>query len=194
MIASCIDFIKTPNGETFDIIVDKVALSRTRQNLLFENLAKFNKACDKNQIDNGLEFLLKNNVKGFSGADIGLLVGGMAIIGILLNIIPIMRELIFFFYYSRVRVSDYFDIQSDLLQMNAYNLESNESIDKQKRVVIVKKQFKIVDLFRKISRTISISNKECEVKSSKELSEDNRKYKSDEMYDSIPDSASSALF
>jgi len=194
MIASCIDFIKTPTDETFDVIVDKLSLTRTKQNLLFDNLAKFNKACDKNQIDNGLEFLLKNNIKNFTGVDIGLVAGGLAIIGILLNIIPIIRELIFFFYYSKVRVSDYFDIQANLLQMNAYNLQSNEELNKEDRDRISKKQFKIVDLFRKASNAIAISNKECEVKATKDLSDDNKKYKTNELSDSIPDSASSALF
>lgn len=194
MIASCIDFIKSPTDETFDIVVDKAALAKSKQNLLFTNLIKFNKACDHRQIDNSLEFLIKNNIKGFTGVDIGIIAGGMAIVGILLNIIPIIRELIFFFYYSRVRVSDYFNIQADLLQINAYNVQNNEIMKKDDRDRIAKKQFKIVDLFRKISNKISISNKECEVKATKELVATNKKYRTDELSDSIPDSASSALF
>jgi len=51
-----------------------------------------------------------------------------------------------------------------------------------------------VDLFRKASNAIAISNKECEVKATKDLSDDNKKYKTNELSDSIPDSASSALF
>lgn len=194
MIASCIEFIKSPKEETFDVIIDRAAVKRTNQNLLFNNLSKFNKACNKNQIDSSLEFLTKNNVKNFAGVDIGVIAGGMAIIGILFNIIPIMRELIFFFYYSRVRVSDYFDIQADLLQMNAYNVENNETLDKEKRDSISKKQYKIADIFRRIANKIAISNKESEVKATKDLQNENKKYKIDDVTDTMPDSASSALF
>ena len=194
MIASCIEFIKSPKEETFDVIIDRAAVKRTNQNLLFNNLSKFNKACNKNQIDSSLEFLTKNNVKNFTGVDIGVIAGGMAIIGILFNIIPIMRELIFFFYYSRVRVSDYFDIQADLLQMNAYNVENNETVDKEMRDSISKKQYKIADIFRRIANKIAISNKESEVKATKDLQNENKKYKIDDVTDTMPDSASSTLF
>lgn len=195
MISSCIDFIKSPSEETFNIIIDKGSLIRTKQNMLFTNLTKFNAACDRGQIDSGLEYILKNGTKGTLTESVtGVVASGLVVITILLNILPIIRELIFFFYYSRVRVSDYFDIQADLLQMNAYNVKSNDTMNKAQRDKISKKQFTIVDLFRKISRKIAISNKECEVKATKEISSTNKKYKTTDLSDTLPDSAASALF
>ncbi|MGL5327853.1 MAG: hypothetical protein ACRDD7_01205 [Peptostreptococcaceae bacterium] len=194
LVSSCIEFIKAPNQEEFQIVLDNVGLTKTKSNLLFSNLSKFNDCCNKKQIDNCLEVIIKNNTKNLTGIEVGTVVGGIALAGLILNIIPILRELIFFFYYSRTRVSDYFDIQADLLQMNAYNLQSSNNMNKSERDRIVKKQMKIVDLFRKMSNKISISVKDSENKASKEIVDDNKKVKTTEILDSMPDSASSALF
>lgn len=195
MISSCIEFVKSPNKDSFDVEIDKVALKKTKDNVLFDNLRKFNEACRKGQIDKTIDFIIKNRVKNFTGAEVGLIVGGIALIGIILNIIPILRELIFFFYYSRVKMSDYFEVQADLLQMNAYNVESNTAIDKEDKKKIVKKQMKIVDTFRKIANAIGIDNKSSEVKATKEISKtSNEKYKYTDLNDSLPDSVASEIF
>lgn len=194
LISTCIEFIKLPTNEDFELTLDKVALNKTKQNLLFTNLDKFNNSCAKGEIDNALEFIIKNGAKNFTGAEIGMVAGGLALVGIILNILPILRELVFFFYYSRTRVSDYFDIQADLLQMNAYNLQNSKVKTAEERKRIVAKQMKIVDLFRNLSNKLAISNKESEVKATKEIINTNKQYKTDEVLDSVPDSATSALF
>ena len=195
MISSCIEFVKSPNKDSFDIEVDKVALKKTKDNVLFDNLKKFNESCRKGQLDKTIDFVIKNNVKNFTGYEVGLVLSGIALIGIILNIIPILRELIFFFYYSRVKISDYFDIQADLLQVNAYNVESNSTLSKEERTKIVKKQMKIVDMFRKIANTIGIDNKSSEVKATKEIAKTSKeKYKYSDLNDSLPDSVASSIF
>lgn len=195
LVSTCIEFIKIPSQDEFSVILDKVALTKSKSNLLFNNLEKFNNACDKGQIDNCLEVIIKNNMKNLTGVEVGFVVGGVAMATLLLNIIPILRELIFFFYYSRTRVSDYFDIQADLLQMNAYNVESNETMKKSEREKIAKKQLKIAELFRKLSNKIAVNTKECEVKATKDIIQSNKeKARTTDLMDSIPDSASSALF
>lgn len=195
LVSTCIEFIKIPSQEEFGVILDKVALVKTKSNLLFNNLERFNIACDKKQIDNCLDVVIKNNMKNLTGVEVGFVVGGIAMAGLILNIIPILRELIFFFYYSRTRVSDYFDIQADLLQMNAYAVQNNDTMKKADRERIAKKQMKIVELFRKISNKVAIDTKESEVKATKEIvkSKDD-KVKTSDIMDSVPDSASSALF
>lgn len=195
LVSTCIEFIKIPSQDEFSVILDKVALTKSKSNLLFNNLEKFNTACDKGQIDNCLEVIIKNNMKNLTGVEVGFVVGGVAMAGLLLNIIPILRELIFFFYYSRTRVSDYFDIQADLLQMNAYNVQSNETMKKSEREKIAKKQIKIAELFRKMSNKIAVNTKESEVKATKDIVQANKeKARTADLMDSIPDSASSALF
>ncbi len=195
MISSCIEFVKSPNKDSFDVEIDKVALNKTKDNVLFDNLKKFNESCRKGQVDKSIDFIIKNRVKNFTGAEIGFVVSGIALIGIILNIVPILRELIFFFYYSRVKISDYFEIQADLLQMNAYNVESNVALDKEDKKKITKKQMKIVDTFRKIANVIGIDNKSSEVKATKEIAKASKeKYKYSDLNDSLPDSVASEIF
>lgn len=195
MISSCIEFVKSPNQDSFDVEIDKMALKKTKDNVLFDNLKKFNESCRKGQLDKTINFVIKNNVKNFTGYEVGLVLSGIALIGIILNIIPILRELIFFFYYSRVRISDYFEIQADLLQVNAYNVESNQALNKEDRTRIVKKQMKFVDTFRKIANTIGIDNKSSEVKATKEIAKTSKeKYKYSDINDSLPDSVASEIF
>ena len=64
LISTCIEFIKEPNNETFDVVIDKVSLAKSKENLLFRNLEKFNRACESGQIDQGLEFAIKNFSNG----------------------------------------------------------------------------------------------------------------------------------
>ena len=194
MISSCIEFIKTPNEENFSISVDKVALVKTKQNMLFKNLEKFNDSCKSGQFDNAMDYVIKNNIKGLTGVEAGLIIGGIAVAGLLFQIIPVIRELTFFFYHTRVTISDYFEVQADLLQMNAANVENNSNRPKKDKDSIVKKQLKIADGFRKISNFIGISNKEAEVKATKDITTTTKKYKTSEILDSIPDSATSSLF
>lgn len=192
MIASSIEYIKTPSDETFDTMIDKVSLVRTKDHLLFDNLKKFNVACDKGQIDSCVNAFIKANAKNFTGTTIA--VGSIALVGLLLTIIPIIRELIFFFYYSRTRISDYFDMQSDLLTMNAYNVKNNTTMDKYKRDKIAKKQLSIAKRFRTIANKVQVTSKKAEIDTTKEIQKETKKVKTDELIDTVPDSASSVLF
>jgi hypothetical protein len=92
-----------------------------------------------------------------------------------------------------MRVSDFFDIQADLLQMNAYNVQHNENIDSEKREHIVSKQLKIVELFRKIANKIAINGKKAEVDATKEITNTSKKMKINDISDDVPESVS-ALF
>lgn len=193
LISSCVEYIKMPNKESFEIIVDRTALVKSKDNLLFRNLAKFNEACMKGQIDESINSVMKSMEKGLVG-EYGFLLGGVALVVLITCIIPLLRELIFFFYYSRTRVSDYFEVQANLLQMNVYNLESNKEIDKEKKAKIITKQSKLIDKFRKISRFFAVKVKESENKTDRDISMDNTKYKTDDVLDSMPDSSGTSLF
>lgn len=202
MIATAIEFIKTPNQENFQIVLDKVAYSRTKSNMLYSNLKKFNKSCDSKDFDKAMNHIVDNRLKGIAESygdyqEAAAIATGIAIAAgvlvVLTNIIPLLREMVFFFYYTRMRVSDFFDIQADLLQMNAYNLQNNESTSDEDKEKIVSKQLKISSLFRKIANKISFTVKKAESDSTKEMTKDAKKMKLDDVTDEIPDSVS-ALF
>ena len=171
MIATCIEFIKDPGAENFRIALDKMAYAKTKDHLIYNTLKSFNKSCATKEFDKAMEAILKASTKNFAA---GAILGGIAIsvLGIILVLIPVLRELIFMFYYLRVKISDFFDIQADLLQMNAYAIEANTTLSPTERKKVMAKQLKYVEQFRKISNTVAIEMKKAEVASDKEKRSD----------------------
>ena len=144
-----------------------------------------------------MEFVInQNSAKNFGGVGLGFAASSMVVsLGLILLVIPIIRELIFFFYYSRTKVADYFDMQADLLQMNAYNIENNLTKEVKNKKEVAKRQKSVADSFRKIANLIKIQNKTGANKTTQEIKKiDSKKYKQDEVLDNIPDSANSVLF
>ena len=209
MVSMCVDFVKSPSQDTMQIMIDKSALTKSKGHLLFKNLESFNEAYRKGQVTKAMEHVLdeavskktmdtsKKNFLGFGiytgGAAVAAVVG---VAGLLFCIIPIIRELIFLFFYYRVRISEFFDVQADLLQVSAYNVENNRlDLNKEERKNISKKQMKVADDFRKIARKIAVDGATAETSASKDIkAEDSKKYKASDVMDELPDSASSALF
>ena len=194
MIATCIEFIKDPGTENFRISLDKVSYAKTKDHMIYNTLKSFNKSCERNEFDKAMEAVLKSSTKNFGGAAIA---GGIAIgvLGTILVLIPVLRELIFMFYYMRMKVSDFFDIQADLLQANAYSIESNKTLDRDEQEKIIAKQLKCVNSFRKISNTFAIDMKKAEISAEKEKkSDDETKMLIDDIDGIDTGSNGSALF
>ena len=220
MIATCIEFIKTPNSDTFQVTLDKVALNKTKNNMLYTNLKRFNKICEDGKFDKVMEEVIQAQIHGgkneaavneaiglgalaagaakvgawLTGGPAGWIVLGISALVLLITaVIPLLRDMVFLFYYARVRVSDFFDIQADLLQMNTFKLQNDPIVPADDKERIINKQMKHVDLFRKIANKISYTNKEAEVKATREITADSKKMKLSDVSDEIPDSVS-ALF
>jgi hypothetical protein len=210
MVSMCVDFVKSPSQDTMQIMIDKSALTKSKGHLLFKNLESFNDAYRKGQIEKAMNHVLNDAIskktidsskKNFIGG-IGIYSGGAAVAavigvaGLLFCIIPIIRELIFLFFYYRVKISDFFEVQADLLQVNSYNVQNNRlDLTKDERKKISSKQMKVADDFRKIARKIAVDGAQAEKSASKDIkTENSKKYKADEVMDELPDSASSALF
>lgn len=173
MISSCIEFIKSPDNTGFDIALDKVQLKKTKDSLLFKDLAQLNEAFNSGTLPKALDAILRQNTKNFTGTAIV----GIAVVGVILNIIPILRELTYFFFYSRTKVADYFDAQSALLQMNAYNLASKASNSDKDIKEIQSRQLKIADKFKKIANFISVKHSKAEASTNKETKDLEKKLK-----------------
>ena len=209
MVSMCVDFVKSPSQDTIQIMIDKSALTKSKGHLLFKNLESFNEAYNKGQVTKAMESVIEQVVskksidmskKNFLG--FGIYTGGAAVaavigvVGLLFCIIPIIRELIFLFFYYRVRISEFFDVQADLLQVNAYNVQNNRlDLTAAERKAISTKQMKVVEDFRKIAQKIAVDGARAEKSASKDIkTEDSKKYKASDIMDELPDSASSSLF
>lgn len=185
LISSCIEFVKSTDGTGFDIALDRVQLKKTKDALIFRDLKIINNSFENGALPKALDQMLKQNTKNLVGATttITTIAGIGAIIGVILNIIPILRELTYFFFYSRTKVADYFDAQSALLQMNAYNLAAKATDDSKDIQEIQRKQLKIADKFKKIANVIAVKGSKAEVSSEKETKALEKKLKVEDIKD-----------
>lgn len=181
LISTSIEFIKTPNKESFDFVLDKMAYTKNKNYIFFTNLKKFNKACKNGDLDKSINSVIDVRTKHEAAAIAGIGLGGKIAIGLgiaagsigLLLLIPnLLKEIVFVFYHLRVRASDYFNTQADLLEMNAYRVANNTEMDQEKKNRIVEKQTKKVGTLRKIANFFSIKFKKAEVDTNKEIAED----------------------
>ena len=62
LIATTIQFIKDPDTGSFEAALDKIAYNNTRDNLLYEQLIKFNLGCSTGQIDTAISEVYKARV------------------------------------------------------------------------------------------------------------------------------------
>ena len=153
---------------------------------LFVYLNKFNDGCRSGNMKTLIEKLIKVEAKGITGViEFTLMVG--VVIGLLALLVPAMREIIFFFYFLRTKISDFFTLQSEMLNINAAKLDSHG--DKK----IATDQRKWADKFRRISDAVEVDMKDAENKAIKEVkktqAEEKSAYKITDVKDSLPDGA-----
>ena len=183
MIACCIEYVKDPKNDGLTIVMDKTGVAKVKEHLLYENLVKFNEACRTNDIENALRPLIKNRTQNLFGVGGLVLVKGLLIaVPVIIALIPLVKDLVYYFFAARQRVSVYFDIQADLLEMNANELKDNPNIttDADKKSVI-RKQLQVARTFRQIADKLAVEAKTAENKADKEIKKDNKKYRIDDV-------------
>ena len=183
MIACCIEYVKDPKNDGLTIVMDKTGVAKVKEHLLYENLVKFNEACRTNDVENAIRPLIKNRTQNLFGVGGLVLVKGVLIaIPVIIALIPLIKDLVYYFFAARQRVSVYFDIQADLLEMNANELKDNPNIttDADKKSVI-RKQLQVARTFRQVADKLAVEAKTAENKADKEIKKDNKKYRIDDV-------------
>ena len=71
-----------------------------------------------------------------------------------------------------MKFSDYCAIQASLIEMNASNIEYNNTINQEKKNDIIDKQMKWAAAFKKLSNFFAISSKKAEVQAQREIDAD----------------------
>lgn len=187
LISTTIDFIVDPRSKSVEVSIDKVGVRQSKDLLQLNCLIEFNNLCKANKLKKALNDLIKANAKNLVGVSALAIIG--VSIGLVFTIVPIMRELIYYFYYCRASVAEYFETQIAMLSLNAARLETAGDPK------TANEQRKYVDRFRKIADFLSVDAKEAAQKSNKDVEVDKKeKYKIDDVTESLPDSAASSLF
>lgn len=196
MIACCIEYVKDPKNDGLTIVMDKTGVAKVKEHLLYENLVKFNEACRTNDIENALRPLIKNRTQNLFGVGGLVLVKGILIaVPVIIALIPLVKDLVYYFFAARQRVSVYFDIQADLLEMNANELKDNPNITTDAdRKSVIRKQLQVARTFRQIADKLAVEAKTAENKADKEIKKDNKKYRIDDVETNPADASDGPLF
>lgn len=181
--AICIEFIKNPKT-TIKIEYEGLVQFRTKFGFIHNVLIKFNDSCDKGEIEKAFSALISGKshkfitgglavaaAPGFFGSLGEMAVLLMAAFVLIKSIIPILREIIYFFFAARVSLEDYFNVQADLLEANADSLKKNKDTDKD----IIDSQIKWADRFRKYANFFAIDYIPAKNKAEKEIKKDTKK-------------------
>nr|DAF39638.1 MAG TPA: hypothetical protein [Caudoviricetes sp.] len=187
LISSTIDFIVDPRTKSIEVSVDRVGVAKSKELLQLQTLAEFNNLCKGGKLKKVLNDLIKVSTKNLAGTSVLAIIG--VSIGLIFTIVPIMRELIYYFYYCRASVAEYFETQIAMLSLNAARLETAGDPK------TANEQRKYVDRFRKIADFLAVDAKEATNKAEANVKQDEKeKYKIDDVTESLPDSAASSLF
>ena len=194
LIATSVDFVKGENDKEFTVNL----YTDSKQHMLIEQLVKFNKTVDDGSlvkfiketenitpdslqeattigtlVDKGVGKAIdvasalwnKKGVK--TGVKIAL--GTGAIIWVACNIIPFIREMIYWIYRTRQKIADAAELQAEFLEANIEILKSQDAEKNQK---IISRQEKHVKRFRAIAKAFSLESDKAERDAKKEISDD----------------------
>lgn len=166
----CVDYLRTPNG-TVEKSREVYTTKGDQYSVAIDSLVKFIKASEKGDLkklfDNSLK---KENFIGSMGIGIGMSVSATAIAGVAavalaIAIVPIIRELLYFFYNLRMSTSEYFRKQAEFLEINVTELRNNNA-----KSTIIKKQEARIRQLEKLADKFDIQCKNANNKTKRELS------------------------
>lgn len=159
IMSSYVDFVRSPNSVEFKIIKTKTSKYRTS----ISNLESFNEIYKSGDLNKLLADSLRQR-DNFTGTSFLVVASSVAALSL---VVPLLREMVYYFYFARVTVSDYLNHQTQLLEINKANLENSKLTPKEKKEV-AKTQTKYVNKLHELSEKIAVpaGQSEKEVKHS----------------------------
>lgn len=207
LISSSIDFIKEPGNNSFTVSFDRVGYSKTKDKLLFQNLDKFNKSYAKGDIEKLMQSIVKVNpaVKEFADGMVyesvtlatilGAVASGMLVVTLIKLVIPVLHELTSALFCAKQKVSDYFEVQSKIVQFNAEQLKYNYAKSEADIEKIYKKQIKIAELFKKIANKFAVKMNKADNEARKQIEKEKQeKYKVEDLENEDIPALTSSIF
>ena len=167
IISSYVDYIKRPDKIEFTIIKN----NRQSGWLCIQNLEKFNSCVKTGDFSKAVNGVINTGKASLIGVD-DIIIPTLIIGGVLL-IVPIIRELIFYFYYSRMKLSDYLKQQATFIELNK-NTISISTLPANKKTDILNKQSAVIKQLHSLSDKIKVNHITSENKSMDALHRENK--------------------
>lgn len=195
VIAAYINFLKDGNETVVEIKASKDKPYRVAIN----NLDKFNTSVKKGEFAKALNAINKENgsVKEASFVDASqvnnfikgvsipssVITGSKVIIAIaaIIGTLVLIRDLVFYFYKGRSKISQYLEQQAELLKLNKEVVKNNNRFSEKRKDKIIIKQEKAVKRLMKLSELLKVNAIVAEKESREELSRENKGFTLDDL-------------
>ena len=102
----------------------------------------------------------------------------VALLAAVVSVAFFLRVLVFYFYYVRTDISDYFTQQADYLKMHAAEVKSNKSIDTHEKQAILNAQKTWADRFMRLSDAFAVDDVQASKKAQDSVKQINKEVKS----------------
>lgn len=109
-----------------------------------------------------------------------MLLGGKKLAGTLANtVVNLIRNCVYGYWYSRLKFSDFLEVQADLIEANANDLRFSTSttLSDEEKGKTLKKQYKVVEKLRKWANVFAIDSKKTSNEVNKAISSEDKKKK-----------------
>ena len=187
LISSYVEYVRNVNTTEFTLVkTGKLSADTT-----FRNLKAFNQSHKKGDLTRILKGATNNreNFLGVSGTSVAI---GAVVIGAALSVVPIIRELIFTYYYTRSRMSDYLEHQALLIELNRKSIET-ASVPLKDRKKVIEKQTIQARQFRQLSERIKVSGSRGEIDANTAIKQENKTWKIEETKKQMIDDSSNGF-
>lgn len=125
MISVLVDYINMENNDSVQVIINK-KYNKKSSYLMIDALIKFNTSVKDGSFHKMIEASYRKSEPMTESVIFTAISVATAIVAIF-AIIPLVKELIYLFYYSRMKLSDAAEIQANLINSNIENLQTTGS-------------------------------------------------------------------
>lgn len=167
ILSSYVSYVKNVNAVEFTVKKGKGIYG----SVCINSLEKFNNSIKNGDFSKFSKNILDGNKQNFTGSSVAIVTA----ISVATAIVPILRQLVFYFYDTRMTVSEYLDHQSMFLRMNKNSIEA-KNVGAEKRNEIIRHQEQYARKIDSISDKIRVNSQMTDKKSHESLKQDNKTY------------------
>ena len=136
-------------------------------------------------MDDALDYVIREQKSGFIGTGaIAITVGAIAA---LVAVVPLTRQLIYWYYRNKISIAEYLEVQAQFLEMHKLAVENSKARSSSEKRAIIKKQERVILKLHKAADKLSIKSSEQEDFMKKELKKDNSLFTLSQMEKQISD-------
>lgn len=167
LIAEYMNYVVGPSKEPFKLTGKT---DKSRGILSIDSLKTFNGLVKDNTLQNTLLGLSTPGKSNFTG--VGAVVVPFAIVAGLIAIVSLTRQLIFYFYHSRVKAAEYLELESSFLEANRLSVEASKLPPDKKQKVLMK-QDKVILNMRRLADRLKVNMEDAGSAAKKEEKKEN---------------------